>query len=112
MTQLLDMYSRAVRSMRGFANGLRHCRMPVNRSYQLFDCRLQPQCERRLSHELSGSQSDHVDAKHFVVLLVRNDLDEPFGLSRHLGTSQHAKRKRSDSDVVTTSLGLALGKAD
>src|SRR4029078_12617724 len=40
------------------------------------------------------------------------DLDEPFGLARHLGTTEDAEGKRSDAHVVAASLGFAFGEAD
>ena len=106
------MYGRAMGGMRGLVYCLRHRRMGVNRAYQFFDRRLELQRQRRFSHELGGAQADHVDAEHFVVFLVGDDLHEPFGLSRHLGAAQDAERKRSDPHLVAASLRLALSETD
>src|SRR5258708_14207516 len=81
-----DLYGRPVRSVSRLANGLRHRGVRVNRANQFLDCRLETQGQRRLCHELGGAQADHMDAEDFVVLPVRNDLDESFGLPRPLGT--------------------------
>ena len=46
------------------------------------------------------------------VLLVGDDLDEPFGLARHLGAPEDAERKRSDAHVVPPLLRLGFREAD
>ena len=102
------MYRRTVGRVRSLVYGFRHRRMRVYRAYQFFDRRLESQCQCRFGHELGGAKTDHVDAEHFVVLLVCDDLDEPFGLSRHLGAAQDTERKRSNADVVTTRLRFAF----
>src|SRR5882757_4272762 len=57
----LRMNRRAVRRMRGLADGFSKGRMRVDRANEIFDRRLQPQRNGRLGDELGGSRSDHVD---------------------------------------------------
>jgi hypothetical protein len=84
----------------------------VNGANQLFDGRLEPQRERGLGDQLGRSQADHVHAEDLVVLLVGDDLDEPFRLARHLRAAEHAERERADAHVVAPSDGGLLREAD
>src|SRR6476469_11163240 len=106
------MYRRTVGRVRGLVYCFRHCRMRVYRAYQFYDRRLESQRQCRFGYELGRAKTDHVDAEHFVVFLVCDDLDEPFGLTRHLGATQDAERKRSKADVVTTRLRFTFGETD
>jgi hypothetical protein len=105
----------------GLADRFGHRRMRVDRANQLFDRRFQAQCRRRFGHQLRRAPPDHVHAKQLIVLLLRDDLDEPLGLTRDLRASEHAKRERAGADFVASihrfpfrqshaaNLGIAVG---
>ena len=86
--------------------------MRVDRPDQLFHRALEPQRQHGLGHELGRSRPDHVHAQHLIVLLVGDDLHEPFGLAGHLGAAEDAERERADPHVVAALLRLGLGQPD
>ena len=90
------MYRRAVRRMRGFADGLRHRRVRVDGADQLFDRALEAQRERRLGDQLRRARADHVHAEDLVVFLVGDDLDEAFGLAGNPRAAEDAELERAD----------------
>ena len=79
---------------------------------QFLDGRLEAQRDDRFGDELGGAQTDHVDAEHFVVLLVGDDLDEAVGLACDLRPSEHAERKGAGAHVVSAPRRFAFGQAD
>src|SRR5690349_3784952 len=94
----LDVNGGTVGRVRGFAHGLREGGMRVDGSDQLFHRALEPQRQDGFRHQFRRPRADHVHAENLVVLLVRDDLHESFGLARHLRASEHAKRERPDDD--------------
>ena len=86
--------------MRRLADRLRHRRVRVNRSNQLFDGGFEPERGGRFRDQFGRSQPNHVDAEQLVVLFLRHDLDEALGLARHLRAAEDAEGKHADAHVV------------
>src|SRR5581483_8739399 len=80
----LEMDRGAVDGVRRFSDRLRESRMRVNRANDFFHRRFEPQQRRRFGDQLGRPRADQVDAEHFVVLLLGDDLHEAVGLGRHL----------------------------
>ena len=106
------MDGRAVRGVRRFADRLRHRRMCVDRANQLFDGALEPQRQRGFGDQLRRARTDHVDAEDLVVLLLGDDLDEPFRLAGDARAAEHAELEAAGPDVVAALLRFRLGQAD
>src|SRR5688500_11991741 len=100
----LHVDGRTMSRMRGFRHCLRERGMGVTGSNQLLHRTLEPQRQHRLGHELRRTRANHVDAKHFIVLLISHDLHEPVGLARHLRAAEHAEWKRTHPDVEAAPL--------
>src|SRR5262245_14122842 len=107
-----NMYGRAVNRVRSLADGLRHRRMRVNRANQILDRRLQAKRCSGFGDQLRRARADHVHAEQLVVLLVRDDLDEPIGLARHLRASKHPEREGPDAHVVAALPGFGFRQPD
>src|SRR5215203_1921179 len=95
----------AVGGVGGLEHGLGHGRMGVNGADQLLDRALQPQRQRGLGHQLGGPRPDHVEAEHFVVLLLGDDLDEAVGLVGHAGAAEDTEGELPHRDVVALLAG-------
>ena len=74
-----------------FVNSLGQSRVSVNRGFDLFGCCFEIDSQPDFSDELSCSGTDHVGTEYFAVLLVENDLHEPFGLGNGKSPSTGSK---------------------
>src|SRR5258705_41227 len=108
--QRLRMYRTPMGSVRGLAHGFRHRRVRMNRANELFDRALETQGERRLGDQLRRAGADHVNAEDLVVLLVEDNLDEPFRLAGDSGTREHPELEAAGLDLVAPGLRLPLGE--
>src|SRR5262245_40900286 len=104
----LAVYGGAMCGMRRLSDSLRHRRVRVDRPDQFFDRALETQRQRRLGDELGRARTDHVDAEDLVVLLLRDDLDEPLGLVRDARAAENAELQGADANVESALLRLRL----
>src|SRR5688572_13518909 len=85
--------------------------MRMDRANELLDRALEPERQRRFSHELGGTRTYHLNAENLIVLLIADDLDEPLGFRGDPGAREHAEFEGSDSDIVAPRLRFRFRQA-
>src|SRR3989440_2782932 len=102
----------AERIERGLGHGLGHGRVRMNRELDLFHSVFILPRYRQLMDDLGRVSPHDVGAQDLAVLLVAQDLHEPFGLTGSTRPAVGRERKPARYVVDLPFLALILGEAD